>query len=119
MKNKKLIRLRESELITLVKKIILETKEEDLSIGGFRKVKTFELKDYPTFLEYQAGSMKDPKIRIRFHKRPKGNNYMVDLIATKIDKNKFAFDYIKFLDDELEKSKKKGKNIKYSFCLYL
>lgn len=99
------IRLTESNLIKLIKKIIKESMSNDLTIDDFKKIDSYKLVDLGDRIEYQL--IDDDLMTIfviKFFKTPKNEKFKVEFIAPNSEKNKMGVDVINEIDSEIVKS---------------
>ena len=118
---KKIIRLSESEIIKLVKLVILESELPNLTIDQFSQIPSkqgYELKDMGNSIEYigknTTSSQKQknkPKIEfiVKFFKKPESGVYKVAVVSPDSD-NEFGIQIVALIDDEIVKEFKKPEN---------
>jgi len=118
---KKIIRLSESEIIKLVKLVILESEIPDLTISQFSQIPSkqgYELKDMGDSIAYiGTNSMPSPKQKnkpkvefiIKFFKKPENGIYKVSIVSPDSDNN-FGVQMVGLIDDEIIKEFKKPEN---------
>jgi sugar-specific transcriptional regulator TrmB len=90
-------KLRESQLISVFRKLIKEGVVDNLNISEFEKIKFFELKE-----DIQSITYVSPSILIKYFKKPIDGYYKVEFIALNIKKNDLSRQYVNFLDSKID-----------------
>ena len=90
-------KLKESQLVSVFRKLINEGVVDNLRISEFKKVEFFELKEDIESIIYVSDS-----ILIKYFKKPINDYYKVEFIALNINKNDLSRQYVNFLDSKID-----------------
>jgi len=117
---KKIIRLSESQIITLIKRVISESTLPDLTINQFSPIpggKGYELKDMGSYIVYigknstsQHKNNSKVEFIVKFFKKPENNKYKVEILAPDTDNNIFGTKMVNWVDELIIEEFKKPEN---------